>query len=29
VTWFRDGKIPRIEQHGTKQEALTAVGVQE
>jgi ketosteroid isomerase-like protein len=27
VTWFRDGKIARIEQHGTKDEALEAVGL--
>jgi ketosteroid isomerase-like protein len=27
--WMRNGKIRRIEQHGTKQEALAAVGLRE
>jgi ketosteroid isomerase-like protein len=27
ATWVRDGKIVRIEQHGTKSEALEAVGL--
>jgi hypothetical protein len=27
ATWLRNGKITRIEQHGTKQEALEAAGL--
>jgi ketosteroid isomerase-like protein len=27
VTWVRDGKITRIEQHGSRQEALDAAGL--
>jgi ketosteroid isomerase-like protein len=29
ANWFRDGKLVRIEQHGSKQEALEAVGLSE
>src|SRR4051794_13452869 len=29
VYWMRDGKIGRIQQHGSKQEALDAVGLSE
>jgi ketosteroid isomerase-like protein len=29
ATWFRDHKITRIEQHGSKQEALAAAGLSE
>ena len=29
LTWVRDGKITRIEQHGSKQEALEAAGLSE
>jgi ketosteroid isomerase-like protein len=29
VTWIRDGKIARIEQHGSKGEALQALGLSE
>ena len=29
VTWIRDGKITRIEQHGSRAEALEAAGLQE
>ena len=29
ATWIRDGKIVRIEQHGSKEEALEAAGLSE
>src|SRR5262245_47849713 len=29
ATWLRDGKITRIEQHGSKEEALEAAGLSE
>jgi len=29
VTWFRDGKIARIEQYGSKADALEAAGLRE
>jgi ketosteroid isomerase-like protein len=29
ATWLRDGKITRIEQHGSKKEALEAAGLSE
>jgi ketosteroid isomerase-like protein len=29
ATWIRDGKITRIEQHGSKEEALEAAGLTE
>ena len=29
ATWLRDGRISRIEQHGTKQKALQATGLSE
>jgi ketosteroid isomerase-like protein len=29
ATWLRDGKITRIEQHGSKEEALEAAGISE
>jgi ketosteroid isomerase-like protein len=29
ATWLADGKITRIEQHGTKEEALKAAGLSE
>ena len=29
VTWIRDGKINRIEQYGSRAEALEAAGLQE
>jgi ketosteroid isomerase-like protein len=29
ASWLRDGKITRIEQHGSKEEALSAAGIAE
>jgi hypothetical protein len=29
VTWIRDGRIIRIEQYGSKEEALEAAGLRE